>query len=173
MNETRLRAPARDRHLQRVDDEFFAHVIGHAPAHDPAAVGVLDGGQVKPALPGPQVGHVSDPEHVRRARAELALDEVLGDADAGHADGGAAAFAADHSGDLRLAHQALHAFAADVDAVTEAQLGVDAGRAVDLAMRGMDRDDALDQFSVLAGAGARDVGGPLVVAGAADAEQPA
>jgi hypothetical protein len=63
-------AGASEGRLQRVDDEFGAHVIGHGPAHDPAAVGVLDGSEVDPALPGPQVGDLSDPEHVRRRGPE-------------------------------------------------------------------------------------------------------
>src|SRR3954453_11874300 len=71
----------RDGHLERVDDEFVTHVVGHAPADDAAAVGVLDGSQVDPALPGPEVGDVSPPQHVRAGRPELALDEVVGDPD--------------------------------------------------------------------------------------------
>jgi hypothetical protein len=39
------------------------------------------------------VGHVGDPELVRASRAELTLDEVVSDADAGDADRGPAAFA--------------------------------------------------------------------------------
>jgi hypothetical protein len=30
------RAPAADGHLECVDDELGAHVVGHAPADDPA-----------------------------------------------------------------------------------------------------------------------------------------
>jgi len=86
-------APPVQAHLQRVNDELGAHVVGHRPTHDPAAVGVLDGGQVDPALPGPQVGDVGHPEHVRGCRAKASLDEVIGDADAGHADRGATALA--------------------------------------------------------------------------------
>ena len=41
----------RERHLQRVGDELGAHVIGHRPADDPAAVDVLHGDEVQPALP--------------------------------------------------------------------------------------------------------------------------
>jgi hypothetical protein len=75
-------AAAGDGHLERVDDEFFAHVLGHAPADDRAAVGVLDGREIQPALPGPEVGDVRDPEDVGASRAKLALDEILGDPDA-------------------------------------------------------------------------------------------
>src|SRR3954453_19031001 len=44
------------RHFPRVGDQFGAHVIGHAPAHNPAAVDVLDGDEVQPAFPGSEVG---------------------------------------------------------------------------------------------------------------------
>jgi hypothetical protein len=36
-----LGAPARDGHVQRVYDEFGAHVLGHAPVDDRAASGIL------------------------------------------------------------------------------------------------------------------------------------
>jgi hypothetical protein len=38
---------AGDRHLERLDDEFGAHVVGHRPAHDGAAEQVLDRGEVE------------------------------------------------------------------------------------------------------------------------------
>jgi len=72
------------RHLQRVEDELGAHVIGHRPAHDPAREDVLDSRQVEPALPGSEVGDVRDPEPIRALSRERAVDEVLADADAGH-----------------------------------------------------------------------------------------
>ena len=53
------------------------------------------------------------------------------------------------------------------------KLGVDARGAVDAAVSAVDLDDPLDQLGVLQGPRARDVRGPFVVAGAADAEQPA
>jgi hypothetical protein len=40
-------------------------VLGHRPADDPAAVCVLHSSEVEPALPGPQVGDVGDPQNVR------------------------------------------------------------------------------------------------------------
>ena len=58
-------SPACERHLQRVDDQRGAHVGGHRPADDLTRERVLDGGEVQPALAGPQVGDVSDPQHVR------------------------------------------------------------------------------------------------------------
>lgn len=46
------------RHRERVDDDLGGHVVGHRPADDPAALGVLDRRQVQPALPGPEIGDV-------------------------------------------------------------------------------------------------------------------
>jgi hypothetical protein len=40
MDQDGRRPSARDGHLQRVDDQLGAHVVGHAPADDPTAVGV-------------------------------------------------------------------------------------------------------------------------------------
>ena len=71
-----------ERHLQGVNDELCAHVVGHRPAHDPAREDVLDGGQVEPALPGSEVGDVRDPEPVRPVSRERAIDKVLADANA-------------------------------------------------------------------------------------------
>jgi hypothetical protein len=48
-----LGAAARDGHLERVDDELGAEVVGDRPADDPAAVAVHHRGQVQPALPNP------------------------------------------------------------------------------------------------------------------------
>jgi hypothetical protein len=86
VNETAIGAATVQRHVQRVDDELGAHVIGHRPANDRAGVGVLNGGEVQPALPGAQVGDVGEPQHVRGSRPELALNKVISDPDAGHDD---------------------------------------------------------------------------------------
>lgn len=37
-------------HLERVDDELAAHVLGHRPADDHPQERVLDGCEVEPAL---------------------------------------------------------------------------------------------------------------------------
>jgi hypothetical protein len=115
-------------HLERVDHQLGTHVIGHAPADDPTAVGVLHRREIQPALPRAQVGHVGDPEHVRRGRREVTVDEVIGDPDARHADRGAAAPAALQPGDAGRSHQPLHPLAPDPNAVRQAQVGMDARR---------------------------------------------
>ncbi len=41
MNHAAVGVPAGDGHLERVDDELLAHVIGERPPHDPAAEAVI------------------------------------------------------------------------------------------------------------------------------------
>jgi hypothetical protein len=105
----------------------------------------LDSGEVEPALPGAQVGDVGDPEHVRGDGAKAALDEVIGDLDAGHPDRGAPSLSCDQPGDLGRPHEPLYALARHGDAVTESQLGLHPPRSVDLPVLSVDLLDALDQ----------------------------
>ena len=48
------------RHRHRVGDQAGPHVVGHGVADDFPVEAVDDGGQVKPALPGRDVGDVAD-----------------------------------------------------------------------------------------------------------------
>ncbi len=91
VDETGLRSTSADRELERVDDEVGAQLVLQRPADDATRVAVDHDGQVEPALPGAEVADVCDPEPVRRGGPEVAPDEVVGDADAGDADGAAAA----------------------------------------------------------------------------------
>jgi hypothetical protein len=95
MYETAVGPAAVHSHPERVGDEFCAHVVGHLPANDPAAVGVLNGRQVQPPFPGSQVGDVGKPQHVRLDGFEPPLHEVISDANAGHPDRCAPAFLGD------------------------------------------------------------------------------
>jgi hypothetical protein len=49
-----------DRHLQRVDDQAGAHVLGQLPADDHPSGQVDHRGQIQPALTGAQVSDVPD-----------------------------------------------------------------------------------------------------------------
>src|SRR5215210_8081108 len=57
--------------------------------------------------------------------------------------------APDHAGDAGLTHQPLHALAPHLDAVAHAQLGMDPGRPIDLAVLAVDLADALGQPRIL------------------------
>jgi hypothetical protein len=147
VDQSRVGSAAGDGHLERVDDKLGAQVVGDRPADDPAAVAVHHRGQIQPALPGAQIGDVSDPQPVRASGLKVALDEVGRRSDAGHADRGLAATAADQAADLGLAHQALDALAADPDALV-AQLGVHPRGAVGAASALVDLPDPLGQPGV-------------------------
>ena len=63
-------------HPQCVEDEVGAHVSCELPADDRPAVGVDHEREEHDALPAAQVGEVSEPELIRPARAEVALDKI-------------------------------------------------------------------------------------------------
>ena len=101
--------------------------------------------EIEPAFPGPEVGDVGHPKHVGRRGAKASLDEIVGDADAGHPDRGATTLARDQPGDAGGPHEALHALARDHDALAEPQLGLHAPRPVDATVLRVDGLDLLDQ----------------------------
>ena len=64
VDQTRARPLHRDGHCQGRQRQAGAQMIRHCPADDLAAVQIHDGGQIEPALIGPDVGDVGEP--VRR-----------------------------------------------------------------------------------------------------------
>ena len=58
MDETGPRAAPLDRHGERGDGEFSAHVVAHCPADRLAGEEIEDHGQVEPAFAGRDVGDV-------------------------------------------------------------------------------------------------------------------
>jgi hypothetical protein len=165
------RPPALDGHRERVDDQLLAHMVGHAPAHDPPRERVLDGRQVQPAFPGPQIREVGDPQHVGLLRSELPLDEVIGDANALHPHGCATPLASHKPGDAGLRHQPLDTLASDLDPVRDPQLGLDPRTAVHTTVLGVDRSDLLRQPRVAQLPVRRGTGRPLVIARARHLQQ--
>jgi len=63
-------------HVQGIDDEFGAQVIGDGPAHHPAGVHIQHYGAIQPALAGVVLGDVGHPQPVRPVRGELAVHQV-------------------------------------------------------------------------------------------------
>jgi len=61
MNQPAPWGAAVDGHVERVDDELVAEVVGHRPADDAAAVAIDDRREIQPALPGADVGDVGGP----------------------------------------------------------------------------------------------------------------
>ncbi len=162
-----------ERHREGVGDELGAQVVGHRPADDPAAVEILHGDEVEPALPGTEVGDVGDPAAVRGAGGEVAVEEIVGDSDAGHPDGGCPPLLGDQAGEAGLAHQPLDAFAADPLAVVEDEIRPDPRRAIDAAALAVQLTDPFGQPRVLERTRPGRPLRPGVIAGAADLEHTA
>ena len=138
-------ATASEGHLERVDDELGAEMVGHRPADDPPGEQVLDVREVQEPFPGRDVGDVRRPGLVRAVRAKVALNEVGSDPDARQPDGRPPALTRQQPGDSGRSHQPLHALTPDPDIVLEPQLGVDPPRAVGPVRGGVDLLDLVRQ----------------------------
>jgi hypothetical protein len=116
-----------DGHGQAVEHEPGAQMIRHGPSDHPPAIGIDHDRQVEEALPGGQVGDVSDPEPVGRGGGEGALDEVIRD-EAGLVWPCPSWLpAAAHAHEPGCTHEPGHPFAPTAERVEVEQLGVDRG----------------------------------------------
>jgi hypothetical protein len=65
-------------HVDRVSDQFGAHVISDRPTDDSSGPGVDDDSEVDPAFAGAVLGDVLDPQSVRAVGSELAVHQIIG-----------------------------------------------------------------------------------------------
>ena len=65
-----------DRHLEGVEHQFRAQVIGHRPADDLAAAGIQHDGEIEKASRRGDERDIGDPELVRPACLEVAVDQI-------------------------------------------------------------------------------------------------
>ena len=93
MDETRVGATSGKGHLERVDDQLGAQMVGHRPADDQPGEQILDVRQVEESFPGRDVGDVRRPRLVRPGRAKVTLDQIGSDPHAGQPHGRAPALA--------------------------------------------------------------------------------
>jgi hypothetical protein len=161
-----------DRHFERFDDEFGAHVLGHRPAHAAAAEGVDDDREVGLARPGGDLGEIGHPEPVRRGGREVAAHKIRRGRDSRHADRRLALAAPDQARQAGLTHQPRDPLATHTDAAV-AQLGMHPRPAVGGLAFGVDPADLLDQLDVARGARRERAVLPGVVASATDAQHAA
>ncbi len=77
-DDARVGPAVREGHVQRVGDQVGAQVVGDRPADDGPRVQVDDGGQVRPALPGLDVGDVAAPARVGPLGGEVPAEQVRG-----------------------------------------------------------------------------------------------
>jgi hypothetical protein len=130
-------------------------VFGGIQAASPLAfwwldtVEILHGGEIQPPLPGSEVGDVSDPAAVRYGRSEVALEQVVGDADARNADRGGLPLALHQRAEAGLAREPLDALAPEALTVIEHEVRPHPRRAVDVAAQPEQLTDASGQPLVL------------------------
>jgi hypothetical protein len=115
-----------DGHLEGVDNELRTHVIGDRPAHDPAAEGVEDHGQVRLAVLGWVLGDVHHPQAVGLGGVEGPIHQVL----------------------ARLGSEIAPACAA-ADVLAETQLGMDPRGTIGAPAHGPDVDDGVAEIGVV------------------------
>src|SRR6187397_1629 len=128
-------------HLQGVDNQIGAQVLGKRVADAGLGVAVDHRGQVQPALPGRQVGDVPDELRARRVGGEVACDEV-GDRAGVAGEGGRGPERAGLARvQVQLTHDRADQFRGDALALAE-QGGVDSAVPVGLVRVG---EDPLDE----------------------------
>ena len=138
-----------DGHLEGVNDELGADVIGDGPAHHPATEGVEHDGQVHLALAGRMLGDVHDPETVGLGGIEDPVHQVFGGLGVEIPPGATTTAAPMDPRDVRLAHQALHPLAGAAELLAEPQLGMDPWGAIGAAAHRPDVDDRVGEIGVV------------------------
>ena len=68
--------PLPERHVEGIEHELRAQVVGHGPAHHAAAEGIQHNSEVQEPGPGGDVGDVRDPEPIGCIGGEVALDQI-------------------------------------------------------------------------------------------------
>ena len=71
-----FRTAAVERHVERVKHELCAQMIGHRPTDDTAAVHIQHDSEKQKAAPRRDVGDIRNPELVRSAGCEVAINQV-------------------------------------------------------------------------------------------------
>jgi hypothetical protein len=77
MNEPGCRTSSLDCHGERGDGEFGTQVIAHRPADHFACEQVEDHGQVKPALGGPDIRDIGQPDLIGPVGTEVLIQQVF------------------------------------------------------------------------------------------------
>ena len=127
------------RHLERIEHQRGAQVIGHRPTHHTAGPHVQHDGQVQKPRPGRHVGDVGDSESIRTLGAEAPADLVQRAVGLGVRDGRGDELRRRPPLQSGRPHEPRHALASDPDSVIVGQLRVDARRTVRATRTPVDR----------------------------------
>ena len=144
--------PLPEGHVEGIEHEPRAQVVGHGPAHHAAAEGIQHDGEEQEPGPGRDVGDVRDPEPVGCVGAEVALDQVRRRTGARIPCRRPRSLAPADAPQAGTAHQSGDALAAHSAALSD-ELGMDAGCALGALRDAMDLADAIEQRLIALGAG--------------------
>ena len=134
--------PLPRRHVQRLEHELGAQMIGHRSAHDPAAACVDHNREEQESGPGRHVGDVGDTELVGCIGLESTLDKVRCATSGVVSARSARSLAPRYPCQAHLSHQSSHALVSDINAVL-GELGVNSRRPVGATAALMNVADAL------------------------------
>jgi hypothetical protein len=163
------------RHVQRVDNELGAEVVGDRVADDLPVPGVDHHRQIDPALVAGVLGDVGHPQPVRVVWGELAGYQIVVGYRCRVAAGESPTAPAGDALEVLGSHQSFHSLAADSNVETQPELCVHSWRAVGATRATVDVPDRGPQLVVLAVPLARvDLGrSPLVEAAGGHPKSPA
>lgn len=71
-----VRSPTIDRHIERIDDEFFTHVVRHRPSNDSTAANVEYNCEKEKARVGRHVRYIGDPKLIGKRSREIVLYQI-------------------------------------------------------------------------------------------------
>jgi len=148
-----LRPPLRDGHLERIQHQLGAQMVGHRPADDPTAEGIQHNREGEEARERGNVRDVRHPQLVRCLGREVAVDKIRRRPRlpiTPRRRGAALPVAGPRQ--AGRTHEARDPLAAVVLSGL-AQLGMNARRPVGLARGGVDRAHPREQGGVRLGAG--------------------
>ena len=161
-----------ERHVEGIEHELCAQVVGHGPADHAAAEGIQHDGEVQEPGPGGDVGDVRDPEPIGCVGGEVALDQIRCRSGTRIPYRRPCPLAPTDAPQAGTAHQSGDPLAAHSVALSD-EFGMDAGGAVGPARGAVDVTDAIEHCSVALGAGRRRPALPRVVPAGGDPQQPA
>src|SRR5262249_34718520 len=122
---------ARERLLERIQDQVRMHRAGDTPADDAARKHIVDESHVYELSPGRDACEIGDPELIRPNGSELALDQICWIFRLVAADSGSAFGAAHNPLQPERSHQSFDGTAGDGDAIPS-ELPPNLAGAVDL-----------------------------------------
>src|SRR5579859_2407237 len=150
MNKTSCWPAAVQSHLQCVDRQLGAQMIGERPAHDASAERIQDDRQIEPALPRAHVRDVRYPKFVRCGRIEVAVHQLRRlSCWRNRSDGGASKSLRAAPRQARRSHQSSDSLLTDARASC-AKFGMHSRRAIRTEAGRVDVPNAIDKHGISA-----------------------